>query len=229
MSLEARLQSLTLAGGATFKRERQSKTTRSVAVAARRRRSRSGRNATGLDVLGWGSGSGGNGSRRATPTRFGSLRRRGCDSARVVARARVGQADSLGGLGSDVAGHAVDVLRHCQGRESLEPQRAIALWHALIAGNWSVVNHTDSDGKRFILARRNASNISDPAALTPNERSVAHLAAFEHSSKLIAYELGVSASVVSERLKVALAKLGLRTRAELVQVIRAGWAASLKR
>jgi DNA-binding NarL/FixJ family response regulator len=58
-------------------------------------------------------------------------------------------------------------------------------------------------------------------ALLPEERHVLALVAPEHSLKLIAYELGLSSSVVSERLTGALRKLGLRSRAELTRYLGA--------
>jgi DNA-binding NarL/FixJ family response regulator len=101
------------------------------------------------------------------------------------------------------------------------PDRAVALWRGLVNGEWSVVDHVDTDGKRLIVARRNAPGIAEPAALRGEERAVATLAALGHSSKLIAYELGRSESVISERLKSAVRKLGLRNRSELVRLVTA--------
>jgi DNA-binding NarL/FixJ family response regulator len=111
-------------------------------------------------------------------------------------------------------------MRRSQGALRYEaPQRAVALWQALLNGEWSVIDHVDTDGKRFIVARRNAPGVAEPTALRCEERAVAILAAFGHSSKLIAYELGRSESVISERLKSAVRKLGLRNRSELVRLL----------
>jgi DNA-binding CsgD family transcriptional regulator len=99
-----------------------------------------------------------------------------------------------------------------------DPERAVALWSSLIAGHFSVFDQFDSDGKRFLVARRNEPNVSDPRALSPEERRVACYAAWGHSQKLISYELGISSPTVSHHLKQALRKLGLRHRAELVGV-----------
>jgi DNA-binding CsgD family transcriptional regulator len=101
---------------------------------------------------------------------------------------------------------------------SESPARAAALWSSLVAGEWSVVHHTDSDGKRLILARRNSPARRDAASLTPGERSVAELFARGHSPKAIGYELGLSPAVISSRLQVAAQKLGLRSYHELVAI-----------
>jgi DNA-binding CsgD family transcriptional regulator len=98
---------------------------------------------------------------------------------------------------------------------SESPPEAVALWRGLVQGRWSIVDHTDHDGRRFLLARRNEPHVSDPAALAERERQVAAYAALGHSVKFIAYELGLSSSTVSEHLKSALRKLGIRTRQEL--------------
>ncbi len=99
---------------------------------------------------------------------------------------------------------------------SQDPEQVALHWNALVDGRWSLVDSFDNDGKRFLLARRNALELPEPSALTPAERQVAALFARGHSSKLVAYELGLSASAVSSTLKRALRKLHLKSRTELV-------------
>ncbi len=103
-----------------------------------------------------------------------------------------------------------------------DPEQAVRLWTALVQGKWSLVDTRDSDGKRFLVARRNAAELGDPLALRADERRVVALAARGHSVKLIAYELGLSKPTVSVRLTRALQKLGLRSRAELARCFGAG-------
>jgi len=97
-----------------------------------------------------------------------------------------------------------------------EPERALELWRALVAGYWTVVDHVDHDGKRFLLAHRNDVTLLRPTALDRNERMVALYASWGHSGKLMAYELGVSEAAVSAHLASVLRKLRLRSRADLV-------------
>ena len=61
--------------------------------------------------------------------------------------------------------------------------------------------------------------MSEPAALTPNERLVVVYAVWGHSTKLIAYEVGFSPAAVSSLLSAALRKLRLRSRAELLESV----------
>ena len=63
-----------------------------------------------------------------------------------------------------------------------------------------------------------APDLPEPLALTPDERHVLSLFARGHSPGLVAYELGLPSSTVTDRLHGALRKLGLRSRAELLRI-----------
>jgi DNA-binding CsgD family transcriptional regulator len=105
-----------------------------------------------------------------------------------------------------------------------QPEHAVALWRALVIGQWSLVDHQDSDGKRFLLAQRNSLVVPEPTALTEAERSAAGLYALMGSVKLVAYELGLAQSTISEQLMAASRKLGCRDRFELARIfgVRSG-------
>jgi DNA-binding CsgD family transcriptional regulator len=98
------------------------------------------------------------------------------------------------------------------------PENAVALWRALVAGRWSLVETEERGGRRFIVARRNAPGVAAPAVLTPTERRVAALLALAHPQKLVAYELGLSEPTVAALARRALSRLGLRSRTELAQL-----------
>jgi DNA-binding CsgD family transcriptional regulator len=116
--------------------------------------------------------------------------------------------------------HAFERRLRARGRLRAEaPEAAVALWQAMIAGEWTLVDHVDRDGKRFVLARRNRPGVGDPGALTLRERQVAKYAALGCSVKHIAYELGLAASTVRERLNSALRKLRLRNPGQLVALL----------
>lgn len=78
----------------------------------------------------------------------------------------------------------------------------------------------DSDGRRFIIARSNPRRHGSPRGLTDRERQVVLSAALGESSKLTGYQLGISPSRVSALLKTAMGKLGVRTKAQLVVMVR---------
>jgi DNA-binding CsgD family transcriptional regulator len=126
--------------------------------------------------------------------------------------------------------HAEGAARAAPARESLEranrlidhargslrrasPREAVALWHALVAGRWSLIEHFDSDGRRYLLARRNAPRLAMPdTALSHRQCQVLAYAALGHSNKVIGYELGISTSTVAVHLGAAATRLGSRTR-----------------
>jgi DNA-binding CsgD family transcriptional regulator len=103
-------------------------------------------------------------------------------------------------------------------RRGSSPGDALAMWRALVDGRWSLVERFESDGRRIFVARRN-----DPAsrairALSEQERKVAALIAIGHSLKLCAYDLGKAESTISELAHSAMRKLGVRSRAGLVEL-----------
>ncbi len=99
-----------------------------------------------------------------------------------------------------------------------DPGEALAAWRALVAGRWSLVDHFDRDGRRFLLARRNDPQSRVRADLTLRERQVLGYAGLGHSNKLIAYELGLSPTTVATHLTRIAAKLGANSRATLIRL-----------
>jgi len=100
---------------------------------------------------------------------------------------------------------ALDRARGSLRREN--PEDAVAYWQALVAGRWSLLDHFDSDGRRFVVAHRNDPSAPDSRGLTLRERQVLAYEALGHSNKVIAYELGLSLSSVSTHLARGRAKL----------------------
>jgi Bacterial regulatory proteins, luxR family len=90
-----------------------------------------------------------------------------------------------------------------------DPHEAIEVWRGLVAGLWSLVDHFDSDGRRYLVAHRNDPTTLDPRALTERERQVMAYADLGQSNKLIAYQLGLSKSTVAVYLGRARAKMRL--------------------
>jgi DNA-binding CsgD family transcriptional regulator len=128
-------------------------------------------------------------------------------SGRVEHAAPVAQgAPARAALGDAV--RAIDRARGTLRRT--DPERAVELWRALVAGRWSLLDHFDSDGRRYVLAHRNDARVPEDArGLTLRERQVlAHLA-LGQSNKVIAYELGLSQSTVAAHLARARKKLHL--------------------
>jgi DNA-binding CsgD family transcriptional regulator len=105
--------------------------------------------------------------------------------------------------------------------EPLSPPETLSAWQAMTSGRWTLVDQFDSDGRRFILARPNAPGVDEDPVLTTREQQVAGHAALGHSNKVIAYELGLTASTVATYLSSAARKLGARNRIELIRAFLA--------
>lgn len=113
---------------------------------------------------------------------------------------------------------AVHRLERARGRLRVaDPEEALLLWKGLVDGTWSLVDHADSDGRRFVLARRNEPGVRDPKALAPRERAVLAFAAMGHQNKYIAYLLGLAPSTVAAHLHSACRKLGFASRREVIE------------
>ncbi len=97
-----------------------------------------------------------------------------------------------------------------------DEEEALDLWQGLVAGRWSLVDQFDTDGRRYLVARKNEPEVKDPRALTTRERHVLAYAALGQSLKLIAYSLGLSLSTVSVNRRTAMRKLGLQSHADVV-------------
>jgi DNA-binding CsgD family transcriptional regulator len=105
---------------------------------------------------------------------------------------------------------AVDRARGRMRRRA--PDEALGIWQGLVDGRWSLLDHFEADGKRFVLAHRNEPETPDVRGLSARERQVLAYAAMGHSNKAIAYELGLSTSTVGMCLARVRAKLGARLR-----------------
>ena len=112
---------------------------------------------------------------------------------------------------------AVAVDRARGKMRNTDPDNALEIWKALVRGRWSMVDWFDTDRRRFVLAIPNSPDVTDPRGLSERERQVVSYAVLGHSSKMIAYRLGLSKSRISTLLRSSMRKLGLRTRAQLVK------------
>lgn len=112
---------------------------------------------------------------------------------------------------------ALDIARAKREGRS-DPEACLAFWRAMVDGRWTLVERVDTDGKRLVIAKRNQPTGVAHAALSPKERAILERAALGGSVRYVAYELGLPESTVSEALARAMKKLGVRSRAELVEL-----------
>jgi DNA-binding CsgD family transcriptional regulator len=117
--------------------------------------------------------------------------------------------------------HAVLMLEKSRGPlRTKDPEKSLEIRKALVAGRWSLVDQIEQNGERYIVARQNEPTAPGPALLSKREKEVVGYAQLGHHDKLIAYELGISASTVRVLFGRAKAKLGVRSRKELLEVCR---------
>jgi DNA-binding NarL/FixJ family response regulator len=91
----------------------------------------------------------------------------------------------------------------------------LTAWEGLVQGRWSLVDHFDSDGRRFVLAIKNDPRFPDPRGLTMRERQIAEFLGQGHSCKEISYMLGIARSAVTNCTSRAMRKLSLSSLTEL--------------
>jgi DNA-binding NarL/FixJ family response regulator len=89
------------------------------------------------------------------------------------------------------------------------------LWTALVAGRWSLLDSFTTAGTKYIVAHENPHGGETLRALSPREQSALELALAGRSGKWIAFDMGLSESVVTRTLRAALDKVGAADAAAL--------------
>lgn len=126
--------------------------------------------------------------------------------------------DATGDAARESLRNAVKAIDRARSRERAhDPDAAVEIWQGLVDGTWSLVDHFDSDGRRYVVAIRNSPDTANPPALSQRERQVARYAAQGHANKEIAYALGLSTSTVAGYLSSAMRKLRCDSRADLIK------------
>ena len=117
---------------------------------------------------------------------------------------------------------AVVALDRARGKlRRTDPDAALGAWKGLVDARWSLVDQFENDGKRFIVARENEP-ISPPLPhLSKRERQIVGYLAAGHTSKLIAYELGISDSTVRVLIHRAMQRLNVKSRRSLTAAFMA--------
>jgi DNA-binding NarL/FixJ family response regulator len=98
------------------------------------------------------------------------------------------------------------------------PDDALSLWRGLVAGEWSLVDHWESGGRRYLAAYRNRPDARDPRALTPTERSVLRYLGMGAANKDIMYALGLPAGTVAAAVTQLFKKLRVKRRVDLALI-----------
>jgi DNA-binding CsgD family transcriptional regulator len=91
-------------------------------------------------------------------------------------------------------------------------------WRPRVQARWTLVDSFNRDGARYILARENRARAPGLGVLTEREQQVVACAASGKTNKEIAYELGISHATTRVLVARACARLGVRTRLELLRL-----------
>ena len=110
------------------------------------------------------------------------------------------------------------VLAAQEAGKLVDPEGAANVWRGLIHGHWTIIDHCDREGRRFLLAVEGPCKAGQSSSLTPREARILARIALRQSLKLVSYELGVSHSTASGLLQSALRKLRLSSVAEAVRL-----------
>lgn len=136
----------------------------------------------------------------------------------LAAHITAGMVHRRGALrGTGPASPAASASPAAPSASSEKPSEAAPVWAALVAGRWSLVDElARGDERVFVAKRSNDTPRPPPADLSSREHDVVARAAKGQSNKAIAYDLGIAPSTVAGHLAKAAAKLGVRTRVELI-------------
>jgi DNA-binding CsgD family transcriptional regulator len=99
-----------------------------------------------------------------------------------------------------------------------QPAQAVDRWKGLVAARWTILDHFDEGGNRYIVAQENRPRATGPDALTETERTVVSYVARGFSTKEAAYALGVSDTTVRVLLMRAARRCQATTRKQLLDL-----------
>jgi DNA-binding CsgD family transcriptional regulator len=134
-----------------------------------------------------------------------------------VGRRAVGRSPGAGGRSPAREPRGVQVA----GRKGT-PEAAAQIWFALLAGQWSAVDHRERDGRRLLLAVATPPAAAAALELGPDERAVLLRIAARQPLKRVASELELGMSTASALLRSALRKLRLDSPSEAIRIFSTG-------
>jgi DNA-binding NarL/FixJ family response regulator len=118
------------------------------------------------------------------------------------------------------AARTMDAVRGRRGK--IDPRQAVKEWQSVVAKRWTLLEHFETDGQRLFLAVDNRPAPPSLDLLSEREREIVLRARNGLGNKLIAHELGLADSTVRVLLARAAAKVGARSREELLEKVDSG-------
>jgi DNA-binding NarL/FixJ family response regulator len=102
------------------------------------------------------------------------------------------------------------------GKDALE---AIEQHRPLVKARWTLVDTYERGGRRYVVVRENQADVGGLESLSTRERQIVAFLALGHTTKEIAYQLGISDSTTRVLLSRATSKLRAKSRQELIRLV----------
>jgi DNA-binding CsgD family transcriptional regulator len=102
-------------------------------------------------------------------------------------------------------------------KKGQDPREGIKQWKSVVAERWTMLDHFEIGGKRYVLAMENRPKPPSFGLLSQREHQVLSHAMLGIRNKEIAVALGLAPSTVRVLLARAAAKVGAGSRAELLE------------
>jgi DNA-binding NarL/FixJ family response regulator len=124
----------------------------------------------------------------------------------------------------EVAIGARERLRHAVRRierarcSGVDEDEAFSLWKGLVDGRWSVVDHFLGGGRRYYVVIHNPPEARPIRGLSDDERTALGYVIGGTSNKVASFALGQSETAYSRTMKRAMSKLGVASRASLIEL-----------
>lgn len=99
-----------------------------------------------------------------------------------------------------------------------DPSAALELWQGLVAGRWSLIDHFDANGRRYLAAHENLPGARDPRALSPLEHGTLRSFLRGASPAEIAFAFGKSRRTIGTILSSLAKRLGFPSRTGLARL-----------
>lgn len=101
-----------------------------------------------------------------------------------------------------------------------DPPAVLDALERIVSGRWTLVDHFEHNGFRYVIAVENAACPPGLDLLSPREREVVERALQGLDNKVIAFDLGITHSTVKVLVARAALKVGVRTRSALLAKLR---------
>ena len=142
------------------------------------------------------------------------------DDAEAILDARMRVVHAAGPAQSKAARNELTETAKARDRmrvDHRQPVEHLGRWPALSWARWTLVDSFQEGGRRYIVARENQTQVHGLSALSDRERQAVAYLAVGLTTKETAYALGIAAVTVRVLLARATEKLGVRSRAALLE------------